>query len=172
MNGLVVDQIVAQSIQTSSLSSSGMSIIGNCWVYGALIVGSLACTGALAASSLSSTNNLTVGGYASIIGDTSISGTLTVGGNVVGGSSLSTTDGSGRSISDTDIKLDHGNWVTQGWGDQVDQSGFQSNGNMWDAHSSYPSGHQTFLSTQPNAYIEFAIVSDTCLLEFTLWITG
>ena len=39
MNGLVVDQIVAQSIQTSSLSSSGMSIIGNGGVSGALTVG-------------------------------------------------------------------------------------------------------------------------------------
>ena len=39
-------------------------------------------------------------------------------------------------------------------------------------HSSYPSGHQTFFSNQQNAYIEFPIVADTCLINFTRWNTG
>ena len=101
----------------------------------------------LSASSLSSANNLTV------TGDATISGTLTVNGAPVGGGSLSAPEKSGLTIAGSDIKLDHGNWTTQGWGDKVDHSGFSSKGNRWDAYSSYPSGHQTFFSNQQGVYI-------------------
>ena len=83
----------------------------------------------MSASNLTSANDLTVGGNAAI------SGTLTVNGSPVGGGSLSAMEGSGLTIDGSDIKLNHGNWITQGWGDQADQSGFQSNGNRWDGHS-------------------------------------
>ena len=41
MNGCVVYQLIAQSVQTSSLSSNGMSIIGNGSVSSTLAAGSL-----------------------------------------------------------------------------------------------------------------------------------
>ena len=102
----------------------------------------------MSASNLTSANDLTVGGNAAI------SGTLTVNGSPVGGGSLSAMEGSGLTISGSDIKLDHGNWVTQGFADKVDHSGFNTNGNFWDGYSTYPSGHQTFYTNQQNAYIE------------------
>ena len=120
----------------------------------------------MSASNLTSANDLTVGGNAAI------SGTLTVNGSPVGGGSLSAMEGSGLTISGSDIKLDHSNWVTRGWNDKVDHSGFSSNGNRWDAYSTYPTGHQTFFSNQQNAHIEFDIVSDTALINLTKWNTG
>ena len=120
----------------------------------------------MSASNLTSANDLTVGGNAAI------SGTLTVNGSPVGGSSLSAMEGSGLTISGSDIKLDHGNWVTQGFADKVDHSGFNTNGNFWDGYSTYPSGHQTFFTNQQNAYIEFDIISDTVLINLTKWSTG
>ena len=120
----------------------------------------------LSASSLSSANNLTV------TGDATISGTLTVNGSPVGGSSLSALEGSGLTISGSDIKMDHSNSITQGFADLVDQSGFGTNGNFWDGYNTYPSGHQTFFTNQPNAYIEFDVIGDTCLINLTKWQTG
>ena len=120
----------------------------------------------MTSSNLTCANDIAVGGNATI------SGTLTVNGSPVGGSSLSAMEGSGLTISGSDIKLDHGNWVTQGFADKVDHSGFNTNGNFWDGYSTYPSGHQTFYTNQQNAYIEFDIISDTVLINLTKWSTG
>ena len=93
-------------------------------------------------SNLTSANDLTVGGNATI------SGMLTVNGAPVGGSSLSAMEGSGLTISGSGIKLDHSNWITQGFADKVEHSGFNTKGNFCDGYNTYPNDHQTFLLPQ------------------------
>ena len=103
-----------------------------------------------------------------------MNGNLVVTGTVsaANSNSLSDMEGSGLTIGVSDIKLDHGNWITQGFADKVDHSGFNTNGNFGDGYNTYPSGHQTFFTNQPNAYIEFDIIADTCLINLTKWSTG
>ena len=115
----------------------------------------------MSTSNLTSANDLTVGGNATI------SGTLTVNGNPVG-SSLSALEGNGISISGSDIKLDYSNWITQGFADQVDQSGFSTNGILGRVQH-LPQRSPDIFTNQPHAYIEFDIIADTCLINLTKW---
>ena len=52
VNGCVVGQVVAQSIQTTRLTSIGMIITGNGSVSGTLITGHITCTGDVAGNAI------------------------------------------------------------------------------------------------------------------------
>ena len=107
--------------------------------------------------------------------NTQVNGDLVVTGNVSSShsGSLSALQGSGLTISGSDITLDHGNWTTLGFNGKAADSGqWNTNGNFWDGYSTYLVVHVMFYTSTPGAWIEYDIQGNTLLANFTRWSTG
>merc|ERR1711923_565222 len=106
-------------------------------------------------------------------GNVHVTGNLTVSGTGGGGGSLNTPVSSGLTSDGIDIKLNHDNSYIVGFDDKVASSGsWNNNGNFWDAHYSYPTGHRSFYSNETGAWIDFTVMGQTCIMSNLRWSTG
>ena len=196
INGLVVDQVQATQITTGSLTSSGGSIIGNFGINSHSTVNNVACAGPLTCTDMTTSSvmantatingalstqqiNLPTNAYVNVNdqarinffpASTQVNGDLVVTGNVSSSNSgsLSALQGSGLTISGSDITLDHDNWTTLGFNEKAAYSGqWNTTGNFWDGYSMYPAGHVTFYTNTPGAWIEYDMHGNTLLANFT-----